>query len=128
MAMFLSPKVLRKMLWVPPDWPLSFVIALPPANSNDDSIIKFKPRVGYRPLGEQISIYLDERIYLLEAKWHADLLPPSTFYQLKGKVEGKSAGTIGIFYFNGGICRGCRCMMEFAFEVKKNILILFCNK
>jgi len=42
------------------------------------------PRSGYKPDGEQIdgSIYLDGRVYLLEAKWHADPLPASTLYQL----------------------------------------------
>lgn len=63
-----------------------------------------EPRTGYRPSGEQIdgSIYLDGRIYLLEAKWHADPLPASTLYQFKGKVDGKLAGTIGIFISMSG--------------------------
>jgi len=63
-----------------------------------------EPRAGYRPAGEQIdgSIYLDGRIYLLEAKWHADPLPASTLYQFKGKVDGKLAGTIGIFISMSG--------------------------
>jgi hypothetical protein len=57
---------------------------------------EMEPRAGYRPVGEQIdgSIYLDGRVYLLEAKWHADPLPVSTLYQFKGKVDGKLAGTI----------------------------------
>lgn len=46
-----------------------------------------EPRAGYRPAGEQIygSIYLDGRIYWLEAKWHADPLPAFTLYQFKEK-------------------------------------------
>lgn len=65
---------------------------------------ELEPRAGYRPAGEQIdgSIYLDGRIYLLEAKWHADPLPASTLYQFKGKVDGKLAGTIGIFISMSG--------------------------
>ncbi|MGG1515471.1 TOPRIM nucleotidyl transferase/hydrolase domain-containing protein [Paenibacillus oryzisoli] len=65
---------------------------------------QLEPRTGYRPMGEQIdgSIYLDGRIYILEAKWHADPLPASTLYQFKGKVEGKLAGTIGIFISMSG--------------------------
>lgn len=65
---------------------------------------QLEPRTGYRPLGEQIdgSFYLDGRIYLLEAKWHADPLPASTLYQFKGKVEGKLVGTIGIFISMSG--------------------------
>jgi len=65
---------------------------------------QLEPRTGYRPSGEQIdgSIYLDGRIYLLEAKWHAEPLPASTLYQFKGKIEGKLAGTIGIFISMSG--------------------------
>ncbi|MDO3679733.1 TOPRIM nucleotidyl transferase/hydrolase domain-containing protein [Paenibacillus ehimensis] len=65
---------------------------------------QLEPRTGYRPSGEQIdgSIYLDGRTYLLEAKWHADPQPASTLYQFKGKVEGKLAGTIGIFISMSG--------------------------
>ncbi len=63
-----------------------------------------EPRTGYRPAGEQIdgSLYFDGRIYLLEAKWHADPLPASTLYQFKGKVDGKLVGTIGIFISMSG--------------------------
>jgi hypothetical protein len=62
------------------------------------------PRASYRPSGEQIdgSIYLDGRVYLVEAKWHADQLPASTLYQFKGKVDGKLAGTLGIFISMSG--------------------------
>ncbi|MBL5864353.1 restriction endonuclease [Serratia fonticola] len=68
------------------------------------TVDELEPRAGYRPTGEQIdgSIYLDGRIYLLEAKWHADPLPASTLYQFKGKVDGKLAGTIGIFISMSG--------------------------
>ncbi len=60
------------------------------------SLDNLDPRSGYKPDGEQIdgSIYLDGRVYLLEAKWHADPLPASTLYQFKGKVDGKLAGTL----------------------------------
>lgn len=63
-----------------------------------------EPRTGFKPAGEQIdgSLYLDGRIYLLEAKWHADPLPASTLYQFKGKVDGKLAGTVGIFISMSG--------------------------
>lgn len=63
-----------------------------------------EPRSGYKPMGEQIdgSVYLDGRVYLLEAKWHADPLPASTLYQFKGKVDGKLAGTLGIFISMSG--------------------------
>nr|WP_256873286.1 MULTISPECIES: restriction endonuclease [Pseudomonas] len=66
-----------------------------------------EPRAGYRPAVEQIdgSIYLDGRIYLLEAKWHSEPLPASTLYQFKGKVDGKLAGTIGIFISMSGYAK-----------------------
>ncbi len=67
-----------------------------------------EPRTGFRPAGEQIdgSIYLDGCIYLLEAKWHAKPLPASTLYEFKGKVDGKLAGTIGIFISMSGYSEG----------------------
>lgn len=66
-----------------------------------------EPRTGYRPAGEQIdgSLYFDGRMYLLEAKWHADPLPASTLYQFKGKVDGKLVGTIGVFISMSGYAK-----------------------
>jgi hypothetical protein len=66
-----------------------------------------EPRTGYRPAGEQIdgSIYLDGRVYLLEAKWHAEPLPASALYQFKGKVDGKLAGTVGVFISMSGYAK-----------------------
>lgn len=68
------------------------------------SLDELEPRSGYKPSGEQIdgSIYLDGRVYLMEAKWHAEPLPASTLYQFKGKVDGKLAGTLGIFISMSG--------------------------
>lgn len=68
--------------------------------STDD----LKPRIRFRPTGEEIdgSFELDGRIYLLEAKWHADPLPASAIYSFKGKVDGKLIGTIGIFISMSG--------------------------
>jgi hypothetical protein len=39
-----------------------------------------EPRTSFKPDGEQVdgSIYLDGRVYLIEAKWHAEPLPAST--------------------------------------------------
>ncbi|HEX8394512.1 MAG TPA: hypothetical protein VF665_19350 [Longimicrobium sp.] len=57
------------------------------------------PRTRYRPDGEEIdgSFELAGRVYLLEAKWHRDPLPASAIYAFKGKVDGKLAGTLGLF-------------------------------
>jgi hypothetical protein len=62
------------------------------------------PRVSYKTLGEQIdgSFFLDGTVFLIEAKWHSQEIPASTLYQLKGKVDGKLIGTIGVFLSMSG--------------------------
>ncbi|MCG7535047.1 TOPRIM nucleotidyl transferase/hydrolase domain-containing protein [Pseudoalteromonas sp. OOF1S-7] len=62
------------------------------------------PRSSYKAEGEQIdgSFFLDGSVFLLEAKWHKDELPASSIYQFKGKVDGKLAGTIGVFISMSG--------------------------
>lgn len=62
------------------------------------------PRIRLRPTGEEIdgSFHFDLHTYLLEAKWHAEPLPASSIYAFKGKVDGKLAGTIGIFISMSG--------------------------
>lgn len=63
-----------------------------------------EPSIRLRPTGEEIdgSFTLDQRVYLLEAKWHEKPLPASTIYMFKGKVDGKLFGTIGIFISMSG--------------------------
>lgn len=34
---------------------------------------------------------------LLEAKWTKNPMPASSLYQFKGKIDGKLAGTLGLF-------------------------------
>ena len=62
------------------------------------------PRIRLRPTGEEIdgSFVVGQRIFLLEAKWHAKPLPASAIYAFKGKVDGKLLGTIGIFISMSG--------------------------
>lgn len=62
------------------------------------------PRSSYKAEGEQIdgSFFLDGSVFLFEAKWHKDELPASSIYQFKGKVDGKLAGTIGVFISMSG--------------------------
>src|SRR4051794_28791321 len=57
------------------------------------------PRTSYRPKGEEIdgSFLFGTRVFLLEAKWTARPVPASAIYAFKGKVDGKLAGTIGVF-------------------------------
>ena len=63
-----------------------------------------QPRIRIRPQGEEIdgSFVLGDRTFLLEAKWHSDPLPASQIYAFKGKVDGKLAGTIGVFISMSG--------------------------
>ncbi len=65
---------------------------------------ELQPRTSYRPQGEEIdgSFSLDSRFFLLEAKWREGHLPASAIYQFKGKVDGKLAGTIGVFISMSG--------------------------
>ncbi len=62
------------------------------------------PRIRIRPDGEEIdgSFVLNDRTFLLEAKWHAAPLPASSIYQFKGKVDGKLVGTLGVFISMSG--------------------------
>lgn len=62
------------------------------------------PRSAYRPAGEEIdgSFVLHGRTMLFEAKWTSEPVPASTLYQFRGKLEGKLAGTLGVFISMGG--------------------------
>jgi len=57
------------------------------------------PREPFRVTGEQIdgSFELDHETYLVEAKWEKDPIPESTLLVFRGKIEGKSAYTRGVF-------------------------------
>ncbi|HEY1724543.1 MAG TPA: hypothetical protein VGF89_03900 [Steroidobacteraceae bacterium] len=57
------------------------------------------PRSAFRVVGEQIdgSLVLDGNIYLVEAKWEKAPLPEAPMLVFRGKIEGKSTFTRGIF-------------------------------
>ena len=61
-------------------------------------------RPSFRPVGEEIdgSFVLDNRTFLYEAKWPAKSLPASSIYAFKAKVDGKLAGTIGVYISMAG--------------------------
>jgi hypothetical protein len=63
------------------------------------------PREPFRVVGEQIdgSFELDHETYLLEAKWHSNPLPEADLLIFRGKIEGKSAYTRGVFISISGI-------------------------
>ena len=62
-------------------------------------LFELKPRQGFRITGEQIdgSFELDGDIYLLEAKWEKSALPEADLLVFRGKIEGKSTFTRGVF-------------------------------
>jgi hypothetical protein len=57
------------------------------------------PRQPFRIVGEQIdgSFELEGQIYLLEAKWEKHPLPEADLLIFRGKIEGKSTFTRGVF-------------------------------
>jgi hypothetical protein len=65
------------------------------------------PREPFRVLGEQIdgSFELDHETYLVEAKWQKEPIPEGDLLTFRGKIEGKSAYTRGVFISISGISR-----------------------
>jgi hypothetical protein len=65
------------------------------------------PREPFKVAGEQIdgSFELDHEIYLLEAKWNKDPCRESDLLVFRGKIEGKSKYTRGVFVSINGISK-----------------------
>jgi hypothetical protein len=63
------------------------------------NVFHLEPRAAFRVVGEQIdgSFVLDGQVYVLEAKWQADRVAEQPLLAFRGKVEGKSAFTRGLF-------------------------------
>jgi hypothetical protein len=68
-------------------------------------ISNLAPREPFRIVGEQIdgSFELDHEIYIVEAKWEKSPLPEADLLVLRGKIEGKSSYTRGVFIAMNGI-------------------------
>ncbi|MGD0568610.1 MAG: hypothetical protein ABSA78_09415 [Candidatus Sulfotelmatobacter sp.] len=62
-------------------------------------IFDLRPRQPFRVMGEQIdgSFELQGQVYLLESKWEKYPLPESDLLIFRGKIEGKSTFTRGVF-------------------------------
>jgi hypothetical protein len=60
---------------------------------------ELKPQKSFSVVGEQIdgSFELDNDLYLLEAKWHKDKTQEDDLLVFRGKIEGKSSITRGVF-------------------------------
>jgi len=58
-----------------------------------------KPRQPFRVIGEQIdgSFEMEGQVYLMEAKWEKHALPEADLLVFRGKIEGKSTFTRGVF-------------------------------
>ncbi len=65
---------------------------------------EMEPRSRFRPSGEEIdgSFLHHARPMLFEAKWTKVPVPASLLYAFRGKLDGKLAGTLGIFVSMGG--------------------------
>jgi hypothetical protein len=68
-------------------------------------IYDLDPRRPFKVIGEQIdgSFDLDAQIYLVEAKWEKDPLPEAPMLVFRGKIEGKSTFTRGLFIALNGV-------------------------
>jgi hypothetical protein len=73
-------------------------------------LFELQPRQGFRVTGEQIdgSFELDGDIYLLESKWEKDALPEADLLVFRGKIEGKSTFTRGVFIALNDVTREAR--------------------
>ena len=62
-------------------------------------IFELRPRQPFRVVGEQIdgSFELESQVYLLESKWEKQPLPEADLLIFRGKIEGKSTFTRGVF-------------------------------
>jgi hypothetical protein len=71
------------------------------------SLHGLSPRGPFEVTGEQIdgSFELDHEIYLLEAKWCQDPCPESDLLVFRGKIEGKSKYTRGVFVSINGVSK-----------------------
>jgi len=69
-----------------------------------------QPSEPFRVVGEQIdgSFELDSDTYLLEAKWEQKALSEKELLVFRGKVEGKSAITRGVFISMSGYSKDCK--------------------
>jgi restriction endonuclease Mrr len=74
------------------------------------AIFQLQPRQPFRVTGEQIdgSFELDAQAYLLESKWEKQPLSEEHLLVFRGKIEGKSTFTRGVFIALNGISSPAR--------------------
>ena len=71
------------------------------------SLHDLSPRESFKVVGEQIdgSFLLDHEVYLLEAKWTQNPTPEADLLVFRGKIEGKSKYTRGVFVTINGVSK-----------------------
>jgi len=71
------------------------------------SLHNLSPRDSFKVVGEQIdgSFLLDHEVYLLEAKWTQNPTPEADLLVFRGKIEGKSKYTRGVFITINGVSK-----------------------
>ncbi len=71
------------------------------------SLHNLSPRESFKVIGEQIdgSFQLDHEVYLLEAKWKQKPTPEADLLVFRGKIEGKSKYTRGVFVTINGVSK-----------------------
>lgn len=74
---------------------------------------------SYRGAGEQIDGYfaVDNRHFLLEAKWHHALVTASEVYAFQGKLRGKLLGTLGLVVLISGFAEDAPSALVFGKEI-----------
>lgn len=72
--------------------------------NNMFTLFDLDPRAPFKVTGEQIdgSFELDNEVYLIEAKWRAEKISEAPLLEFRGKVEGKSTITRGVFLSMSG--------------------------
>jgi len=67
-------------------------------------VFGLEPQEGFRVVGEQIdgSFVMDHEVYLIEAKFTKGKIPEKDLLVFRGKIEGKSAFTRGLFLSMNG--------------------------
>ena len=69
------------------------------------TLFELAPRTPFKLVGEQIdgSFELDNEVYLIEAKWEAEPTKEKDLLIFRGKIEGKSSFTRGVFFAMNGV-------------------------
>lgn len=84
---------------------------------------KLVPSFSYRPSGEQIDgmFEFQHRFFHVECKWEEAPIPASSIYSLRGKLDGKLSGCLGIFISMSNFSIDCPAALEKGKDV--NILL-----